>query len=82
MARWLGDGQLDDDAMAMDVMMATVRQWKRIGDGNGNGCLDNGWLGNGWCKGLAMDGLTTTCWRWTAFRQHDGEGAMQRQWAA
>jgi hypothetical protein len=63
MVQWLGDGQLDDDVMAMDIVTATGCQWKRDSNGNGNGWLGNGRLGNGWHKGLAMEGSTATRWR-------------------
>jgi hypothetical protein len=67
MAQGLGDGQLDGNAMAVDVVTATGRWWKRNGNGDSDGWIGNGRLGNGWRKGLAMDGLTLMQWQWRAW---------------
>ncbi len=51
MAQSLGDGWLDGNVTAMDVLTAKQRRCKHSGDGNGwlgNGRLGDGWLGDGW----------------------------------
>jgi hypothetical protein len=91
-ARGLGDEQLDVKTTGMDVVTAMRRRWKRDSDcnewlgngwrnGNSNGWLGDGWLGNGRLgnglrKGLAMNGVTATRWRWNDLMAMDNSTGM------
>jgi hypothetical protein len=80
--------QQDVNGSATATAMNGLAGWRK---GDGNGWLGDGWLGGGRLgdglrKGLAMDGVTATWWRWIDLTVIDdsivGSTAMRWQWTA